>query len=188
MKAGAPVASKRSAPHRQPPVQVSSLINKIYEPSGSLYSFAGCGIKAFMDLGILPPEQRLPVKTCLSAGFWRVNAPVLALMFGGFGASLTLGWCAVHLHIGEALSNSLAALAGVVGLAAIPAAWLWWSYTVPKWRIWALQSVDDWPELEGQAIEAGLIWQRGSSFEKTEIKSPAERELERALLHTRNRS
>jgi len=66
-------------------------------------------------------------------------------------------------------------------------AWVWWSREVPPWRIWALRNVDDWPSLERAAVLTGLIWPRGSIFEKTEIKSPEQRTLEAELLHVRDR-
>jgi hypothetical protein len=36
-------------------------------------------------------------------------------------------------------------------------AWLWWSFQVPKWRLWAYERVTDIPELKRRAIEAKLI-------------------------------
>ena len=60
-----------------------------------------------------------------------------------------------------------------------------WSREVPKWRIWALRNVDNWPELERRAIEGKLIWPRGNIFEKTEIKTAEVHELEEELLRLR---
>jgi hypothetical protein len=58
-------------------------------------------------------------------------------------------------------------------------AWLWWSFTVPKWRLWAYARVLDIVELKRSAVKAGLTWPDGSIFERTEIKSRAHRQLER---------
>jgi hypothetical protein len=55
-------------------------------------------------------------------------------------------------------------------------AWLWWSYRIVKWRIWAFENTEksDWHELKERAINQKLIWNDGSIFEKTEIRSREE--------------
>lgn len=50
-------------------------------------------------------------------------------------------------------------------------AWLWWSISVPKWRLWTLQRVENISQLYMKAVQAGLMWPRGHFFEKTEIRS-----------------
>lgn len=50
-------------------------------------------------------------------------------------------------------------------------AWLIWSYMITKWRIWAFESVRNVHELKKRAIQEKLIWDDGSIFEKTEIRS-----------------
>ena len=75
----------------------------------------------------------------------------------------------------------------VVSLAGLPVgfvlAWLWWSVTVPAWRLWAYERVDDIAALKEQAVAAGLTWPDGSAFERTEIKSQEHAEREQALEH-----
>ena len=55
-------------------------------------------------------------------------------------------------------------------------AWLWWSYRIVKWRIWAFENTkkSDWRELKESAIDQKLIWNDGNLFEKTEIRSRKE--------------
>jgi hypothetical protein len=69
--------------------------------------------------------------------------------------------------------------------------WLWWSVSVPKWRIWAMERTDNWPSLERAAIERSLIWDDstwyGRMFSKTEIWSAADREHAADLLEKRKR-
>jgi hypothetical protein len=60
-------------------------------------------------------------------------------------------------------------------------AWLWWSLTVPRWRIWAYEHVASAQELKRAAVAANLTWPSGSFFEKTEIKSSAIRYREKQL-------
>lgn len=55
----------------------------------------------------------------------------------------------------------------------IVCAWTWWSFNVPRWRVWAYRRVDDITALKRTAISVGLIWPAGSWFEKTEIRSRA---------------
>lgn len=49
-------------------------------------------------------------------------------------------------------------------------AWLWWSFTVPRWRRWALQRGAPADRLQKLAVATGLVWPKGSFFEKTEFK------------------
>jgi len=150
-------------------------------------------------LGIVPPNERKSVKECVSRGSWWVNGPVGLIMFGGFGLLFIIGWLigwppAHHANVAQlSILDSGGVIAGVlfvvialVVMSPIVLAWIWWSITIPKWRIWALQNVDHWPELETAAIEAKLTWPRGSIFEKTEIKSREQRELEQALIRYRD--
>jgi len=41
-------------------------------------------------------------------------------------------------------------------------AWLAWSFTAPRWRLWAHARVDDLRELQLQAQTLGIIWPPGS--------------------------
>jgi hypothetical protein len=49
--------------------------------------------------------------------------------------------------------------------------WLYWSIMITKWRIWAFTNVRNIHELKKKAEWNGLIWKKGSFFEKTEIKT-----------------
>jgi hypothetical protein len=83
-----------------------------------------------------------------------VNLPVLSIIVGG-------GILSFKLIPGPWF---------LVGpFAAITIAWLWWSLAVPRWRLWALRLGCDPDDLQKQGVEAGLVWPRGSFFEKTEL-------------------
>jgi hypothetical protein len=56
----------------------------------------------------------------------------------------------------------------VVGFAL---AWLYWSFNVTKWRLWAFENVRNVHELKKRAIKDQLIWKDDSFFAKTEIRS-----------------
>lgn len=59
----------------------------------------------------------------------------------------------------------------VTTIAGFVSAWLYWSYYVTRWRIWAFSNVRNVHELQRKAIENSLIWKEGSWFEKTEIRT-----------------
>lgn len=56
--------------------------------------------------------------------------------------------------------------------------WIWWSYKIVKWKLWAFAKieVDDRYTLYERAIQVGLIWPRGSIFNKTEIWTEQDKE------------
>jgi hypothetical protein len=97
-----------------------------------------------------------------------VNVPVLAFIVGGVPLSSRFG-----LSVTPALF--LSAIAG----------WVWWSFWIPKWRLWAYRRVASTGELQRFALRSGLVWPKGSRFERTEIKSPEHRRLESELEQQR---
>jgi len=112
--------------------------------------------------------EYISVGTAVNRGILVVNCPVWLL--------LALPAACFLLHAPP-----------IVSVASLPfgfiAAWLWWSISAPKWRLWAYQRVSSTGELKAAAVRAQLIWPDGSIFSKTEIKSEqhrnAEREFER---------
>jgi hypothetical protein len=86
-----------------------------------------------------------------------VNWPVRAIMLLGFvGAYL--------------LFDTSSLFAGLVAITGFSSAWLWWSYFIPLWRAWALRRGADPNELQRLALEAQLVWPKGSFFERTEFR------------------
>jgi len=61
--------------------------------------------------------------------------------------------------------------------------WLWWSFNIVKWRIWAFGNTkkSDWYDLRERAIAQKLIWKEGSIFEKTEFRSQNEQQQIEAI-------
>ena len=70
---------------------------------------------------------------------------------------------------------------GVSLVAGISLGWLYWSFLITKWRIWAFERVKNIDELKRQAVEGNLIWKDKSIFEKTEIRSAKQKEILREL-------
>jgi hypothetical protein len=137
-------------------------------------------------LGIVPPQERLEVAACIAQGERRVSWPVRGIMIGGY-AFIIFFLNNPALPHGGRLPPAIDLTASIIMFATpFVVAWLWWSVSIPKWRIWALQHVDNWSKLESAAISGMLIWRRGSIFGITEIKSREQRDLERALIAYRD--
>jgi hypothetical protein len=70
-------------------------------------------------------------------------------------------------------------------LATIPA-WLWWSFMVPRWRKWARREGADEEQTQYLGERSGLVWPKGSFFEKTEFSSlnnaRSEKQIKRASV------
>src|SRR5690606_8381098 len=55
-------------------------------------------------------------------------------------------------------------------------AWLYWSYFITKWKVWAFENVRNVHELKRKAIENSLIWRDDVFFEKTEIRNTSDKQ------------
>ena len=95
-----------------------------------------------------------------------VNVPVLAILFGPAIALDKLG------------SSALVLPAFAVSFFV---AWSWWSFFLPRWRLWAYERVPSTGELHILAVGVGLAWPRGSFAERTEFQSDEMRRRVRQL-------
>lgn len=50
-------------------------------------------------------------------------------------------------------------------------AWAWWSFSVPRWRMWLIKNVDDVLLAYKTSVKNGLMWRPGHIVESTEFKS-----------------
>ena len=100
----------------------------------------------------------ITVRKAVLLGHAFVNLPVLLIIGSG-------------IVVGHLMQPSYGMAAPLVGLAVgIAAGWLWWSVTVPRWRKWAKRSGVDEEEMQLLAERTGLVWPKGSFFEKTEFR------------------
>ncbi|KAA5547461.1 hypothetical protein [Adhaeribacter rhizoryzae] len=111
-------------------------------------------------------NKTVTVDEAISKGHRMVNYPVMVIMFGIIGLTLYLGvqkliptWC---FPVGFVLAFILA--------------WLWWSFMITKWRLWAFDNVRNVHELKKRAIQEKLVWADNSIFEKTEIRTATDKE------------
>ena len=112
-------------------------------------------------------KQYKSIRYVINAGQAFINGSVMIIMF------LPLGL--VYLM----LPKSLMTIGTVGGLIlGFILAWLWWSFTIARWRIWAFENTreTDWSALKEKAIEGKLIWNDGDFFERTEIRTKKQQE------------
>jgi len=99
------------------------------------------------------PGHNLAVWKAVLVGWLVVNIPVIIIMAGvlliGMGIDANVWW--LSLSIGFFLG------------------WAWWSYMIPRWRRWAIQRGAPAEKLQRWAFLTGLVWRKGSVFEKTEF-------------------
>ena len=104
--------------------------------------------------------------SAVAIGTLVVNVPVFLLLFGPGSVAIWLG-----------RDDTLPWLIPL----SFAAAWGWWSVLVPRWRLWAYERVPSTGALHDRAVAAGLLWPRGSFFERTEMKTLAQRERQEEL-------
>ena len=101
-----------------------------------------------------PESPHLSAWRAVIAGWMLVNIPAIIIMLSVFLIGLALmpnlWW----------ISLSIAFFLG----------WIWWSFTIPRWRRWALNRGANPDKLQRWAVITGLVWRKGSVFEKTEFR------------------
>jgi len=112
------------------------------------------------------------VDRALSRGQRLINLPVLAIFF------LCLG-LGIYLVIQKSYPGLITV--GISLQVAFILSWLYWSFMITKWRIWAFENVRNVHELKKRAIRDKLIWPDESIFAKTEIRTKNDRERIKAL-------
>ena len=107
-------------------------------------------------------KAKIPVKKAIKIGKIAVNAPIVVVFL-------------ISGLIGKSLILKSLWLFPVSILAVFILPWLYWSFAITKWRIWAFSNVDDICKLASEAVINKLIWEQGSIFEKTEIRTKREK-------------
>ena len=115
-----------------------------------------------------PSPDPLTAEIAVRWGHLFVTLPVLSLMLGLWGLA------GVLLRHGGRLSRLPLGLQIAVAVAVVigpPAtAWLWWAFAVPRWRHWALRRGANPKVLQELGQAQGLVWPKGSYFERTEFR------------------
>lgn len=115
------------------------------------------------NLSSIYKMEKITVDQAIQRGQQMVNYPIFAIMIIGFGFSI---------YLVTILKSGWVVLIGFI--ATFVLSWLWWSYMITKWRVWAFENCRNVHELKRRAINEKLIWPDGSRFEKTEIRNVAQ--------------
>ena len=103
--------------------------------------------------------MRVTVKQALRKGQITVNTPVFIIMFGVMCSLFYFSSIKKIPFYFTPLSFVIGPFFG----------WLYWSFAIVNWKLWAFKNVRNRHELKQKAIKVGLIWSDGSFFNKTEI-------------------
>lgn len=101
----------------------------------------------------------ITVKKALKTGQIYINIPVFIIMFG----SMILLF---YLSAIKKIPFWFGPLSFLIGPFL---GWIYWSYAIVKWKLWAYKNVRNVHELKEKAIRVGLIWNDESFFNKTEV-------------------
>ncbi len=111
-------------------------------------------------------REHITVDKAIKRGHLVINVPVFFLMMG-------TPCLAMYLFSEKLIPNWGIAVSFLIGLLF---AWLYWSYGITKWRIWAFENVRNVHELKKKAIQQDLVWKDKSWFNKTEIKTNSDKQ------------
>lgn len=116
-------------------------------------------------------KETVTVDDAISKGHRMVNYPVMVIIFVTIGVTFYLS--------NQKIIPTWGILVGLI--LAVVIAWLWWSFMITKWRLWAFENVRNVHELKKRAIQERLIWANDSIFEKTEIRTEVDKEQLKTL-------
>jgi len=148
-----------------------------------------------LELGIVAVDKRVSAETCLKRMQKLILLPMLFLIVAAYGlviaALFVTGNAQLPLEtwterypgqLWKVTAFTLLFAGGLVPL--IPAiAWVWGA--AQKWRIWALQNVDNWPQLEKECEKKSGKWPRRKAAEQA--GTSARSMLEHRLITYRDR-
>lgn len=112
----------------------------------------------------------ITVEGAIKKGHRVVTWPVSIIMFGTWGVCFYVG-----------VETAIYWIIPVGFLLGPLFGWLYWSFSVPKWKLWSLRNVRNVHEWKERAIKEKLIWTDGSPFAKTEIWNSYDREILKIL-------
>ena len=114
-------------------------------------------------------KKTLHVAIAILVGQLIVNLPVMLITLGAYGVGIALLLTLVDKF---PFFQGWGFLIGILVLIIIGplVGWLWWSFSVPRWRKWALRRGVPEDQLQKWAVSTGLVWPKGSVFEKTEFR------------------
>jgi len=114
-------------------------------------------------------KKTLHIAIAILVGQLIVNLPVMLISLGAYGVGIALFLTLVEKF---PFFQGWGFLVGILVLIITGPllGWLWWSFSVPRWRKWALRNGVPEDKLQKWAVSTGLVWPKGSVFEKTEFR------------------
>lgn len=103
--------------------------------------------------------ETVSTEEALKKGQRMINMPVTFIMLGSLSTSIIL----------VMLQNGYGLLARIIAISGFIASWLYWSFAITRWKVWAFDNVRNVHDLKKRAIAEKLIWSDGSVWNKTEI-------------------
>ena len=114
--------------------------------------------------------KSLGIGKAIIIGHVLVNAPVIFIMLIFSCSGFFFAFSLINIS-GDTIKNVFVSPVFIIpSIIGIIVAWLWWSFSVPRWREWALKNGAPDDELQKWGVITGLVWPKGSLFEKTEFK------------------
>jgi hypothetical protein len=108
----------------------------------------------------MPPQPSQPsplsISNAILIGQLVINVPVTVILLAGYWIGLK--FTPIHW------------ITLLVWLIGFVLAWFWWSFSLPRWRRWAVAKGVPADKLHTAAVKAFLEWPTGWIFEKTEFK------------------
>jgi len=111
---------------------------------------------------VRPPTYSPKVRAAIAQGSKIILVRGYLLAMGTIIVGTVIGLTVIQANI--AASFFISTVIGII------VDWLWWSYSIPRWRRDALKQGADANELQAAGEATLLLWPKGSIFEKTEFK------------------
>ena len=115
-------------------------------------------------------DTQTSVGKAILLGHLVVNALVLLIIFGSLGLGSFIGLVLRAVFPSFSDNAFLVLVLICFGAGLVSLGWLWWSFSVPRWRQCALSHGAPAEQLHRWAVLTGLEWPKGHFFEKTEFK------------------
>jgi len=95
-------------------------------------------------------KEKITIEHAIRMGHLWINGPTILFLF----APSCLIISGVRWGL---LPPSIEWVAFVLFFSSFVFGWLWWSFMIPKWRLWAYARVSNIAELKARAVQAQLI-------------------------------
>lgn len=113
--------------------------------------------------------QRVTIEQAVQKARMQVHMPATCIMFGAWGQALIL----VPSNL---LPPEFTMLSAAIAVSGWPLAWMYRSYMLPRWKLWAYSGAGHVGQMKEAALKAKVVPADNSFAEKSEIAPKAVRE------------